>query len=433
MTTSDMYLNANPNQLLTEFGSAYTPLSMEQSLVMTRARPIFSYPIVEEMLMDPRIQFGLMIIKGPIMADTRFAVKAESEEVQDFVISQINRFWSRCIGRVLEGIEWGYSSSEVLYEQDTNGDLVLAGLNSFSPKDVKVVAKNGVRHGIVVQNIHSYGYNFNTIYLGGPKHFHYVHWRQFNKFYGRSRLWATLVPWWEIWTKGGYRDTRRLWFGKNAFNGGLIRYPRGTTNIPGRGEVSNHDLAIEMATKMATGSVAVAPSSRASSLRENEWDWMFEPVRPNSVPGGLLEYGDLLRIEIFESLGIPYEVVEASGNEGFGSSSGRTIPLLAYNAILFEIVQDIIHDFREQILDFLVTMKFRRKMDYEITPMPLQTPEQEKNNPNTSEKDDEEQRNVVNGKRKKGSESSELNNSEESDTDEEDNRNDDRLGVAKSA
>ena len=431
MTTSDMYLNANPNQLLTEFGAAYTPMSLEQSLVMTRARPVFNYPIIEEMLMDPRIQFGLMVIKGPIAADTRFSVKAESPEVEEFAITQINRFWTRCIGRVLEGVEWGYSSSEVLYEVDSKGDLVLAGLNSFSPKDVKVIAKNGVRHGIVVQNVRSYGYDFNQIYLGGPKHFHYVHWRHFNKYYGRSRLWSTLVPWWEIWTKGGYRDTRRLWFGKNAFNGGMIRYPRGSTTIPGRGEVSNHDLAIEMATKMATGSVAVAPSTRSSSLRENEWDWMFEPVRPNSVPGGLLEYGGLLRIEIFESMGIPYEVVEASGNEGFGSSSGRSIPLLAYNAILYEIVQDIIRDFREQILDFLIMMKFKKKMDYEVLPLPLQTPDQEQANPNTSPQDDQELRKSNKDSKKDKKEDTE----EDSDTEssEIDDRNDDRLGVARSA
>lgn len=391
MNTVDMYLNANPTQLLSEYGAAYTPMSLEQSLVMTRARPIFNYPIIEEMLMDPRIQFGLMLIKGPIMADTRFKVKGESSEVEEFVIDQLNRFWKNCIGRVLEGIEWGYSSSEVLYEMSADGDLVLGGLNSFNSKDVKVVAKNGVRHGIVVQNVRSYGYDFNQIYLGGPKHFHYTHWRHFNKYYGRSRLWSTLIPWWEIWTKGGYRDTRRLWFGKNAFNGGMIRYPKGKTNIPGRGEVDNHDLAIEMATKMATGAVAVAPSTRSSSLRENEWDWMFEPTRPNSVPGGLLEYGALLRIEIFESLGIPYEVVEASGNEGFGSSSGRTIPLLAYNAILFEIIQDILKDFDEQILSFLVMMKFKKKMKYEVEPLPLQTPEQEQSNPNSPEEEDDNQ------------------------------------------
>lgn len=416
MNTVDMYVNAPPSQLLTEFGAAYTPMSLEQSLVMTRARPIFNYPIIEEMLMDPRIQFGLMIIKGPIMSDTRFQVKGESPEVEEFVIGQINRFWNTCIGRVLEGIEWGYSSSEVLYELDSDGDLVLAGLNSFCPKDVKVISKNGVRHGVVVQNVRSYGYDFNQIYLGGPKHFHYVHWRHFNKYYGRSRLWSTLIPWWEIWTKGGYRDTRRLWFGKNAFNGGMIRYPRGSTNIPGRGEVPNHDLAIEMATKMATGSVAVAPSTRSSSLRENEWDWMFEPVRPNSVPGGLLEYGNLLRVEIFESMGIPYEVVEASGNEGFGSSSGRTIPLLAYNAIIFEIVQDILRDMKEQILDFLVMMKFKKKMRYEVLPLPLQTPEQEKLNPNSPKEKDEELNNVVDGKRK-GSKRSEVNEQENEEED----------------
>jgi hypothetical protein len=48
-------------------------------------------------------------------------------------------------------------------------------------------------------------------------------------------------------------------------------------------------------------------------------------------------------------MGIPYEVIEASGNEGFGSSSGREIPETAFYAILQEELNWLIHDFVNQI------------------------------------------------------------------------------------
>jgi hypothetical protein len=391
MNTTDMYLNANPNQLLTDYGSGYTATDINYSMTMSRARPIFNYFIIDEMVMDPRVMFGLLLLKGPIVANTSFKVKCDDKEVSDFIIEQINRFWNRCINSVLDGIEWGFSSNEMLYEKDADGRLKIKGINSFKSRDIRVVVNKGVRAGILVDNVKQYGYKMDRIYLGGPKHFHYVHWRKHDKHYGRSRLWATLVPWWEMWAKSGYRDIRRLWFGKNAYNGGLVRYPKGKTNVPGRGEIENHVLAMELAAKMMTGAVAVAPSTRTGQMRDNEWDWMFEPVKPNSVPSGLLEYGGLLRVEVLESMGIPYEVVESSGNEGFGSSSGRSIPLLAYNAILFEIIQDIVIDMRTQILDTLIMINFGRRVSYDVIPSPLQTPEQEMDNPNIDPNEDDKQ------------------------------------------
>lgn len=430
MNTSDLYLNVTPTELLVNRGSAYSPDEIQYNMTMARARPIFNYVIIDEMVMDPRVMFGLQIIKGPLIAKAKFGVKCDDPTVTEFIIDQVNRFWNRCATQVLEGIEWGFSSHEVLYEKDPDGRIVLKGLNSFKSKDVRIITKKGVRAGIIVENIRSYGYTLEKMYFGGPKHFHYVHWRKHNKHYGRSRLWGVLIPFWEMWCKNGYRDIRRLWFGKNAYQGGMVRYPKGTTNVPGRGMVDNHVLALEMATKLATGGVIVAPSSRSGQLKDGEWDWMFDPAKANSIPSGLLEYGALLRIEVLEALGIPYEVVEASGNEGFGSSSGRSIPLEVYYSILHEISQDIVRDFAEQIMNTLIYLNFKKRIPYDIIPMPIQSNEQDAQNPSTNSDDDKEQGIKEGTPSSNKSKSDEVIDDEEDNSEEDDLRNDKRKGVA---
>ena len=55
-------------------------------------------------------------------------------------------------------------------------------------------------------------------------------------------------------------------------------------------------------------------------------------------------------------MGIPCEVVESAGGEGFGSSSGREIPETAFYSVLQEELNWLIYDFVEQIARPAVTI-----------------------------------------------------------------------------
>ena len=68
---------------------------------------------------------------------------------------------------------------------------------------------------------------------------------------------------------------------------------------------------------------------------------------------------------MFEGMGIPPEVVESSGSTGFGSSSGRKVPMLAYMASLSPIVTELITDTKSQIINPLLIAN-RLPLDYTI-------------------------------------------------------------------
>ena len=364
----------NINDLLNTQVTDYVPGTYWAQWGYTRNRPLFNTYTIREMLIDPRVRFGLWIIKGHLMAKARFKVESDTPEVQEFVQDQIKRFWRQGVTQALKAIEWGYSGCEVEYEQDEKtGRVVYCKLNDFEPPSVKVVTNKGQRVGILVSNYQTINMApGKAVYLGGPKAFHHVHWKEYNKHYGLSRLYAAHVPWNEIWSEGGYRDVRRLWFYKNAFEGGIMRHPQGTVQLPDGRIRSYQDIAQEMIEKKRAGAVMTLPSD--TDQRGNK-RWDYEAARGNTIPSGLFEYGQSLRVEILEALGIPPEVIESSGSQGFGSSSGRSIPEDAFYSVLYELLLNLLNDVVDQIIKPLVQINARLGLlpydTFDAMPFPL--------------------------------------------------------------
>jgi len=189
-------------------------------------------------------------------------------------------------------------------------------------------------------------------YLGGPKCFHHVHGRHMHPFYGESRLHGAHIPWNENWCEGGYRDIRRMWFYKNAFEGGTMYHPEGSVQLPSGQIVQFQDIAQGIIEKKRAGATLTLPST----MKDGQRVWEHVPPKGNTIPSGLFDYEQSLRIEIIEAMGIPYEVIESSGNEGFGSSTGREIPETAFYSILQEELTWLIHDFVEQIVKPMIAI-----------------------------------------------------------------------------
>lgn len=341
------------NDLLTTQVQEYIPSTFLGYGGYQRQRPPFTMFTINEMLLDPRIIFGLWLIKGPMLTKGKFSCISDNGEVQQFVESQLRKFWLNGAVQTLKAIEWGYSGSEILYKQDEKtGRIMYDGLKDFESCNVRVVTKNGCRTGLLIDKFMTVNMGVGkAVYLGGPKALHHIHWRQFHPYYGRSRLIGVHVPWNEVWSEGGYRDVRRLWFYKNAFEGGTIYHPQGFVRLPNGQLKAYQNIAQEIIEKKRTGGVMALPSE--TDARGNK-KWEYDPAKGNTIPAGLFDYGNSLRIEILEAMGIPYEVIESSGNEGFGSSSGRAVPETAFYSILQEELQWLVHDFVEQCVRPLV-------------------------------------------------------------------------------
>lgn len=339
--------------------------------------PYFTQFTIKTMLLDPRINYGLSLIKGPITTYTKFftseeaespnihtaivelnyhfpyAVRAKTPEVEEFIIDQLNRFWEVGLCKAMTAIEWGFSGSEVSYKLK-KGKLTFNNLYLEPNLGLQCVSK---KKGII-------GYIRNrdkSTYVPIGKAFWHVHRRERNHYYGESALKGAHIPWHETWTLGGARDIRRTWFFKNAYDGGQLYYPEGSYQDAGGNIITHEEHAVRMLELNRSGSAMVFPSTKDTQGKRN---WEYEPPKANVTPNGMAEYIQLLRDEELEGLGIPPEVVQSSGDTGMGSATGRMVPLMAFIASLTPIGANLIGDFCEQILPILL---HHNKMDDDYT------------------------------------------------------------------
>lgn len=355
------------------FVQDYAPSNIVYQYASARNRPPFSPLLIREMELDPRVSFGLNLIKGRIITRADVKVKAEDEDVAEFITTTINRFWNRSIDIALRAIEWGNKASEVMYEYDKQGRVQFSHLKSYHYGDYDLVSYKGEVSGFLVKHGRFGGnVDLKNIYIGGPKAFIHLHWREYDPIHGLSRLYPVLVPWWEIWCTGGYRDIRRLWYYKNAYDGGTLYYPEGLAELPDGRKVHHQKIAQEIMEKARVGAVRTFPSSYTANGNQKKWE--YQPPKTQNAPGGLADYGRELRQEILEAMGVPYEVIEASGNEGFGSSSGREIPVESFDATIQTLIQALITDLDKWVISPLVQLNWARQdKDYELIVKPIRS------------------------------------------------------------
>lgn len=326
--------------------------------------PPFGFGTVTMMMRDARIRFGLGMIKGPIYSYTKFFTQEESEDMEinqaiidmeyhyaykvetdnkdleKFVLENLNAFWEDGLMKALRCLEWGYSPNQVIYERDErDGSIRYKTLDAFQPLTCKPVSKANKLIGIYIRSTDKF--------IPLPKSALFVHQREYNNFTGESRLLGAHIPWHETWQLGGARDIRRLWYYKNAYDSGTMYFPEGSVTDDYGNTKSNANIAVEIMEATQTGSYRVLPKPQGN---KNDKTWDYESPKANTTPDGILEYPLDLRCEILEGLGIPREVVESNGSSGFGSSSGRNIPRMAFIASLSTIVSEVLTDFNNQIL-----------------------------------------------------------------------------------
>ena len=370
----------NPEQMKPEdllgkpFTADYEPLALQAGYMTGgQRRPRFSSRWINRMLPDQRIQFALRMIKGPILSGARFYVKDpnssgdEHSPVKKYLIKNISRFWAHSAAKALRAIEWGFSGNECLYRMED--DLIcFDSLKIIHPKDAKILTLDGNKIGMSVGNVKG---RRGRIYLGGPKGLWQVHNREEKPWYGLSRLFGAFQPWLEFHEDGGAKDIRRLYYHKYAFSGDVGYFPTGrepdTQSAPGSQPRSNREVMRSMLAKRKTGASIMFPGTR---YEDGGRKWEIETPSPGPGAAPVLEYHSDLKEEIFEGMGVPNEVAQAT--ETGSGYSGRKVPQEAFMSMLQEIVNWLCYDFDQQVLRPMVQFNFGAKdYPYEIIPFGL--------------------------------------------------------------
>lgn len=370
-----------------------TPTSVMSTHITSMMEPVYghNFPIWRPSLVptiqkDPRIRYGLNLIKGPIQAFTAFVTDEEAEnpmlhetireqgiqfvfgvscedaKAKEFILKTLNRLWQIGLQELLLAVDWGFSCCEVHYRKGSDGLIQYDRMAHIHPFNVApLFRKNGEIIGALEKGVLGH--------VGGReipryKMIWHVHARENHRVFGQSRLEWAFVPWHETWALYGARDIRRTWYFRNAYDGGTMRYPVGTTKTESGGTVDHRDLAVQIMSQMRTGGYRIFPNDVGPDGKTPEWD--FEPPSANITPQGLMEYPETLRHEMLEALGIPPEVVESSSDGGFGSATGRKVPMMVYYSTLHSLVNYLLYDFQKFVLDGLLLVNYKKQIDYEI-------------------------------------------------------------------
>jgi hypothetical protein len=357
-----------PGQAVTQ---DYVPSAYASAWAGVRHRlPRFSLMQVQDMLTDPRVEFGLRLIKGPVLSKSRFFVDCDNPEAKEFLKNTVIRFWRTSAARALKALEWGYSCAEAMYEL-RKGRIEFDVLKDLHSLDCRALTRGGKLVAAAVQKVP--GQRKKKVPLPIPKLLWHIHARELHPWYGCSRLRAAYLPWAEMWADGGYRDARTLYYHKYAFEGGIMRHPPGTVKLDDGTTVVNKDLAREILEKKKTGGVMTLTNVPNSGF-DGQYAWDYQPPHVMPPPENLLEYGKDLRDEMWEGMGIPPEIARA---EGTGAYAGRKVPEDAFYSVLQEIVYWLMFDFDQQIGRPLVEVNFGSGIEYEIVPFGLIRPSME--------------------------------------------------------
>jgi len=326
--------------------------------------------VVPQMMRDSRVQISLNYLKGTILSQAKFFVKdndapeGANSPVKEYLIEQINRWWNTSINNQMTAFEWGFSGHEVIYKWQSNM-LHFSHLKSFKHNDVEPVTLDSELKGILVT-----GKQQNTkksIYIGMPKCLWHIQGRQFDPYYGRSRLFPAYDAWQEKNSSGGAMDIRRLYFYKYAFTDGVIYHPTGETPLRGGQMQDNGELARNLAEKLKTGGTLTLPDVRDQNGNRR---WEKQPMVSGTAGPEVLQYPEQLKRDIAEGIGVPNELIEAA--ETGSGFSGRRIPLDAFRGMLSDPLFWLISDLDQQVLRSAVRINFSiAEPNYEIIPFGL--------------------------------------------------------------
>lgn len=347
--------------------AGYVPMATEHAVFWDERDKYFTWYDVPRMKRDPQVLMGLRILEAPLHGVER-KVRANHPTVEAFIEATLNRVWQRALRKISKANEYGHSPGEIEYKIKGRR-YEFKQFHAIHPMDGRPLRNPRTKEIEAVRIRHVEGREGTLADIAYPNAFWLANDSEFGQPYGQSRLAGAWQPWMEKSGRHGANDIRRLWFLKNAYNGGILRYPDGFTELEDGRQVSNQDLAREILEKLETGGVLVLPNTRSGLEADSPYAWEYTTPEMNGGDlAGILEYPDKLDKAIFAGMGIPNELIEAGVK---GSWSGRSIPAQMFFSSLDVYMTVILDAICRLIITPLVRVNYGSKAEYEVTHEPM--------------------------------------------------------------
>lgn len=378
----------SPQQMFEIRTGNYRPPLYRMTPYLSMGLPPFTITAAEMMRRDPIVRLGMAIKIAPLLKP-KFEITGRPDIVQ-FVGQQLKKIWVHAMPSILKGLIYGTSPAEQVWK--IQGDMVVfRRLEPIYPSDVRILTQRGELYGLRVLMANSdgsgvaanadfqmqqgggpetdpknnpYSTNGGDTRLIGPKAFMYVHKREWRSWRGWSELEGSFETWLEKRDQNGAIQSRKLWFYKNAFDGGILFHPPGSYTDPNdpSHKIPYRDLARWAMESAKNGGVWAFESVFDPETKQRLWDL----VKPGVNGGGeeVLEYIKNLDVEMLHGLEIPDDVVSMV-NPSPGGHGGRSIPLVSFfisqNVTLQELTTEVVR----QIVAPLCQVNFN-SMDFEV-------------------------------------------------------------------
>lgn len=364
MMTDPSVTWVNPTSLTEKlqatFSENYAPAWVPAWNLFPGNVPVFDDSTVYRMLSNPRIRMGLRFKKGPILSETRYVLECQVPEVQLYLENIFKQFMQVGMETALHSLEWGCCASEVLYKLDKGtGQMMFDKLVYLHKSSVIPQVLNNVVVGVNLRKTNEDKVLSSEYqYIGGMKKLWVVHNRDFHPIWGMSDLNGAHVPWEEFDGFGGAREARSIWFRKNAFDGGVIKYPNRTSNI-GNGQTQhNRYIAASIMDRKRAGGTLALP---AEIPTDPQWD--YQPPQGSELPTTMMDYIRILKEEELEGMEIPPELLASSE---LGSSNNKRVLQQAFYTSLTLIAQEVLFAFCEQVAEPLVRLNFGQDIPFSL-------------------------------------------------------------------
>ena len=324
-------------------------------------QPWFTWWEVEAMRRDPQILFGLSILRAPL-DQAKWEIEADSPEVEAWVERTLRRFWDRELDKAARNLEYGSAAGEVLWRYDEERDSVeFDRLKELTVFDARPLESGGKLWGLEVSGVRG-GKGAGKARLPAPRFFWSAVDPEIGRFHGRSRLAGPWAPWMEKTARHGAIDSRRQWFLKCAYDGGVMYHPVGTIETAPGVFSTCQDYAREILEKKENGGMLALPNVEAEEGGKKLWEHQSPKI--NGSGKELIEYPKTLDEEILVGMGIPLEVARAS--ESGSGWSGRSIPFIVYLTGEDRVAKAIFHPVDECILKPGVEANFGPGVKYGV-------------------------------------------------------------------
>lgn len=344
--------------------------------------PPFNHWVADLMRFDQQVAFGLMIRSGPLMAAT-CTVEAEDEEIAAFVQTQWDRIWRSSARKILLTKVYGRCGFEVRYKYESDGLHVgIDKLMDLHPSMTYPILDRNEVVGIRVRPHGSFDYFWNSFLtrdreqpgtkghtLLNPKCLWTTFQSRFGSPWGEPLLEKAYSAWWEKWMEHGAKRSCMLRMIKDAWIGDVFYYPPTLSvtiddGTPNGKKLLWKDMLREIAENRLAGAALMLPR-----LLDDKGRDLVEYKPPTAIGGetSIFQWQELVNVEIWKGLGIPREVLEASGTgSGF---SGRSIPFVAFINSCMEEFQEYVEEIKRQVLEPLVYLNFGQRPSFELVPI----------------------------------------------------------------